>query len=119
MARVMLIEDDESQIEVRRLILEQAGHVVVDAGKADAVVMDLHIPTLDAGLQKIRDFSRDGMHICVLSGFAQDLKGRPEEGLVEKVLAKPARTELLLKWLAALLILSGLVRAGNLVLLRP
>jgi len=100
MARVQLIEDDESQIDVRRLILERAGHTVVDDGSSiDAVVMDLHIPSLDAGLAKIRELSQTGARICVLSGFAHDLKGRPEEKLVDKVLTKPARTELLLQWL--------------------
>ena len=103
MARVRLIDDDETQLELRRLILEQAGHTIVEAGPADAVVMDLHIPSLDAGLKAIRDLSPTGARICVLSGFAQDLRGRPEEQLVHRILTKPARTELLLKWLAALL----------------
>ena len=40
MARVQLIDDDESQIEVRKLILEQAGHTVVN-GEADAMYEQL------------------------------------------------------------------------------
>lgn len=100
MARVRLIDDDESQVEVRTLILERAGHVVVESGEVDAVVMDLRIPSLDAGLRTIRELSLTGARICVLSGYIQDLNGRPEEQLVEKVLAKPARTELLLSWLS-------------------
>ena len=51
MARVRLIDDDELQIEVRRLILERAGHMVVEDGAVDAVVMDLHIPSLEVGLR--------------------------------------------------------------------
>jgi len=119
MARVRLIEDDESQIEVRKLILEQAGHTVVDDGECDAVVMDLHIPSLDAGLARIRQMSESGARICVLSGFAQDLRGRPEEKLVEKVLSKPARTELLLKWLAAMLLCACFAQAETLDLVAP
>src|SRR5882724_12049758 len=114
MARVRLIDDDESQIEVRKLILENAGHTIVDSGDADAVVMDLHIPTLDAGLKVIRDLSPTGAQICVFSGYAHDLKGHPEEKLVHKVLTKPARTELLLKWLAALLLLAAYAQAETL-----
>ena len=103
MARVRLIDDDESQLEVRKLILEQAGHTVVDSGDAaDAIVMDLHIPTLEAGLELIRELSPSGAPICVLSGFTHDLKGRPEEKLVHKVLSKPERTEVLLRWIATL-----------------
>ncbi|HEY3740162.1 MAG TPA: response regulator [Bryobacteraceae bacterium] len=116
MARVRLIEDDESQLEVRKLILEQAGHTVVFTGKADAVVMDLHIPSLEAGLAQIRELSQAGARICVLSGLVDDLKGRPEEKLVEKILRKPARTEILLRWLAAMLILAGLAQAETLPL---
>ena len=102
MARVRLIDDDDAQIEVRKLILERAGHSVVDSDDVDAVVMDLHIPTLEGGLQAIRELSLTGARICVLSGSAHDLKRRPEEKLVHKVLNKPARTELLLKWLEEL-----------------
>lgn len=106
MAAVRLIEDDETQLEVRRMILEHAGHTVVGDGEnADAVVMDLHVPTLEDGLGLIRNLSAEGKRICVLSGFTHDLKGRPEEQLVHQVIAKPARTELLLKWLAMLLLL--------------
>jgi len=36
MAKVRLIDDDESQLEVRRLILEQAGHTIVDGDDAEA-----------------------------------------------------------------------------------
>ena len=101
MARVKLIDDDESQVEVRRLILERAGHVVVESG-FEAVIMDLHIPSLEAGLRMIRELSPSGARICVFSGFVQDLKGRAEEGLVHKVVAKPARMEVLLGWLEGL-----------------
>ena len=118
MARVQLIDDDESQIEVRKLILEQAGHTVVNR-EADAIIMDLHIPTLEAGLKAIRDLSPTGARICVFSGFAHDLKGTPEEKLVDKVLTKPARTELLLKWLAALLMALGCIHAETLELVVP
>ena len=48
----------------------------------------------------MRELSQTGARICVLSGYVQDLWGRPEERLVHKVLAKPVRTEVLLEWLA-------------------
>ena len=99
MARVRLIDDDEAQVEIRKLILERAGHVVVE-DDFDTVVMDLRLPSLEAGLRLVRELSQTGARICVLSGYVQDLRGRPEEKLVHKVLAKPVRTEVLLEWLA-------------------
>lgn len=99
MARVRLIDDDEEQVEVRRLILERAGHCVVESG-FEAVVMDLHMPFLDDGLRMIRELAGSGARICVLSGFVEDLRGTLEEGMVHKVLAKPVRTEVLLRWLS-------------------
>ena len=100
MARVCLIDDDATQLEVRRLILEHAGHTIVEPGDAaDAVVMDLHIPSLEQGLAVIRQ-QHGRSRICILSGLAHDLNGRPEAQMVEKILTKPVRTETLLKWLA-------------------
>ena len=109
MARVCLIDDDATQLELRRLILEYAGHVVVEpGGDADAVVMDLHIPSLEEGLALIR-LQYGKARICVLSGFVHDLNGRPEAGMVDKILAKPVRTEMLLKWLALFICCASLM----------
>ena len=100
MARVILVEDDDLQREVRRLILEYHGHTIVD-DDADAVVMDLHIPSLEQGLALIR-FHHGHARICVLSGFTHDLNGRREHAMVDKILTKPVRTETLLQWLSSL-----------------
>jgi DNA-binding response OmpR family regulator len=96
MARVLLIDDDPLQLELRRLILEQAGHQVETAETAqeaierspgcDVAVLDL-IPRhseLSAALP-------GGTRVIVLSG--RD----PDPGLrVDQVLKKPCPSKRLL-----------------------
>jgi CheY-like chemotaxis protein len=96
MAHVLLVDDDPVQLELRRMILEHAGHEVQTAETAhqamersagcDVAVMDL-IPQhseLSAALP-------DEMRVIVLSG--RD----PEPGLrADKVLRKPCASKLLL-----------------------
>ena len=64
MARVLVVEDDASQLEIRKQILEHAGHEVIiarDASEAlerwqgcPMVVMDLRIPESEDGLRLIQ-----------------------------------------------------------------
>ncbi len=79
MARILVVEDDPSQLEIRRQILEHAGHEVVmaeTAGEAidrlagcQLIVMDLQIPTPEDGLRLI-EAARGTARIIVLSGAA-------------------------------------------------
>ncbi len=116
MARVLLVDDDPDQLDLRSRIVSHHGHTVWIAGTAqeaeraflentpDAVVMDLRIPDLANGLALIRTFRASpafGGRILVLSGFPNDLRGTAEESLVDHVLTKPTRTEVLLGLLAA------------------
>lgn len=94
--RVLLVDDEPEQLELRRRIVEQAGHTVETASSAeearrqtaDVVVMDLHLPGLAEGLELIREFAGRA-RIVVLTGLAGDLEGRPERELVAAVLEKP------------------------------
>src|SRR6202035_1853815 len=77
MARILVVEDDIGQLEVRRLILEQSGHEVVTAQTADEalhrlpgcqlVLMDLQLPTPEDGMRLIAAAS-GAARIIVLSG---------------------------------------------------
>ncbi|MDP2999666.1 MAG: response regulator, partial [Bryobacterales bacterium] len=61
MARLLVVEDDADQSELRRLLFERAGHEVEVAARAraaaracatrppDVVVMDLHLPRAGDG----------------------------------------------------------------------
>ncbi|MEO7144164.1 MAG: response regulator [Bryobacteraceae bacterium] len=118
MARVLLIDDDADQLEIRGLLAERAGHSVasaLDAASArecftrfqpEVVVMDLRIPKSEDGLALIREFraARPLTRLMILSGFTADFTGRPEAALVDEVLAKPVRSARLLELVAKLVV---------------
>jgi DNA-binding response OmpR family regulator len=110
MARVLLVDDDVDALEVRKLIFEKDGHHVVAASSADSareqflaaspdsVILDLRLPDPEDGLALIREFraaSRQ-VKIVVLAGWCADLDDRSERALVDVILAKPVRSEVLL-----------------------
>jgi CheY-like chemotaxis protein len=104
MARILVVEDDTGQLEMRRLILEQAGHDVVTAQTAgealerlagcQVVLMDLQLPKPEDGMRLIRTAS--GMaRIIVLSGGEHH--NMPP---VDAFLAKPCSSRKLLETIA-------------------
>jgi len=115
MARLLLVDDDPTGLELRKLILERQGHqvtVALDAASArrafsqiqpDSVMLDLRLPESADGLALIREFraAAPRLHIVVLSGYTPDLDGKPEASLVDRLLAKPAPTALLVSAVAA------------------
>ncbi|HUQ93432.1 MAG TPA: response regulator [Bryobacteraceae bacterium] len=116
MARILLVDDDKDQLEMRRLLLDQAGHEVQAAGSVEEaerlldvqtpklVLMDLRLPRTEDGLTLIRRVraSAPRVKIVVLSGYLPDLSNLPEEGMVDQVLSKPMRSEKLLRTITRL-----------------
>lgn len=116
MARLLLVDDDPDQLEVRRLLLEQAGHQVSTAESAavaiglflaqtpEIVVMDLRLPHTRDGLALIRRLRSESAatRIMVLSGWAADLANLPEEQMADQVLTKPVRSQQLVQFIARL-----------------
>ena len=110
MARILLVDDDPAQLEIRTLLLEREGHQVRSAqtveeatrsfGEApvDIALMDLRLPRSEDGLALIRWLRQasSALRIIVLSGWAADLAGAPEVAIVDRLLAKPVRTGQLL-----------------------
>jgi CheY-like chemotaxis protein len=108
MARILLVEDDATQLEVRKQILEHAGHEVVtaqDAAEAlerwkgcPIVVMDLRIPEPEDGLRLIQAIDCQA-RIIVLTGGPAD-PTLP----VDELLTKPCPSKKLLesidKWIS-------------------
>ncbi len=107
MARVLLVDDDPDQTEIRALILERFGHAVRTAGNTeealselrnwdpDVVVMDLRLPRGEDGtalIRALRELS-PAVPILVVSGWPEDLAGRPEAGMIDRILRKPVRTQ--------------------------
>jgi CheY-like chemotaxis protein len=120
MARILVVEDDAGQLEVRKLILEQSGHEVVTAQTAaealdrlpgcQLVLMDLQLPTPGDGVQLINAAS-DVARIIVLSGG--ELEKMPA---VDAFLTKPCSSRKLLETIARfclLLICLSVLRAAT------
>jgi CheY-like chemotaxis protein len=108
MARILVVEDDTSQLEIRKQILEHAGHEVVTAqdgsealerwaagpGLPAIVVMDLRIPEPEDGMRLIQAIAGQA-RIIVLSG------GQVDAALpVNEVLTKPCPSKRLLESIA-------------------
>ena len=108
MPTLLIVEDDPDQLEIRSLILADAGHQVFGAPTcAEAlhlarlhhpalVVMDLRLPRSADGLALIADLRRlvPSPRIVVLSGWTADLSTAPD---VDAVLSKPVHTPELIK----------------------
>jgi CheY-like chemotaxis protein len=100
MARILVVEDDAIQLEMRKQILEHAGHEVVTAQNASealerwrecpVVVMDLRIPEPEDGARLIQTIA-GAARIIVLSG------GEVDPALpVDEFLTKPCPSKRLL-----------------------
>jgi CheY-like chemotaxis protein len=100
MARILVVEDDAIQLEIRKQILEHAGHEVVAAQNASealerwagcpVVVTDLRIPEPEDGLRLIQAIAGRA-RVIVLSG------GEVDPALpVDEFLTKPCPSKKLL-----------------------
>ncbi|HXK05535.1 MAG TPA: response regulator [Verrucomicrobiae bacterium] len=116
MYRILDADDDPVQLDLRKMLLERAGHEVVNAlttrqtareierGTIHLVIMDLRFPNAEGeadcreGLQLIRRIRElDGkVPILVLSGWPEDLEGQPEERMISRVMMKPVKPAALL-----------------------
>ncbi len=111
MARILVVEDDPDQLELRKLLLEKAGHqvwtaanrdganAIFDEADAAVIIMDLRLPRLEDGQALIRDLRARSasVRIFVESGSAGDLATLPEAALVDELLNKPLPFERLLR----------------------
>ena len=121
MSRILVADDDAIQLDLRRLLLEAAGHEVVLALEPsgaleqldrgwDLLIMDLRflncagVPDPREGLALIRRIRELGnqVPVVVLSGWPEDLYGQPEEKLVSRVMVKPVPARALLAAIAEL-----------------
>ena len=122
MSRILLADDDLVQLDLRKTMLESAGHEVEVAfsprealrhlgrGWANLLIMDLRFPNAagepDAreGLTLIRRIREQGWEapVVVLSGWPEDLYGQPEEKMVSRVMVKPVASRELLEAVAEL-----------------
>jgi DNA-binding NtrC family response regulator len=111
MSVILLVDDDPGGLEIRKMLLVRDGHLVITAMDVSAaryqfqenapecVILDLRLPSPQDGLALVREFreARPDLRIVVLAGWSADLEGRPERSLVNEVLAKPVRSERLIR----------------------
>ena len=123
MSRILVVDDDAVQLDLRKRLLEIAGYQVETAlgaqetechlenAPTDLVILDLRFPNAlgepDAqeGLALIRRIRDLGCHVplIVLSGWPEDLYGEPEERLVSRILIKPVNSREFLDTIRGLL----------------
>ena len=126
MARILVVEDDADQLEMRKLILEQSGHEVVIAQTASqalerlpgcqVVLMDLQLPTPEDGLRLIRA-ATGAARIIVLSGAGPETVPQ-----VDAFLTKPCSSKKLLETIArfcVLLLCFSVLHAATVKVSRP
>ena len=115
MCRILLADDDFVGLDLRKQLLETAGHEVAVAfspsqtlhqmGGADLLIMDLRFlnaagePDFREGIALIRAIRARGYTapVVVLSGWPEELYDRPEEKMVSRVMVKPVAARELLK----------------------
>ncbi len=122
MSRILVCDDDPVQLNLRKMLLEAAGHTVglaFNPGETlrhmsrqlpDVVVMDLRLlnrlgePDAREGIELIRRIrERDArVPVIVLSGWPEEIYGQPEETMVSRVMVKPVQTRELLATIAEL-----------------
>jgi CheY-like chemotaxis protein len=117
LSRILIADDDVIQLDLRKMVLEIAGHQVdvavsaiglmrhIESGQADLVIMDLRFPNAigqpdpSEGMALIRRIRELGYAtpVIVLSGWPEELYGKPEEHMVSRILMKPVMTVTLLE----------------------
>ena len=119
MSRILVVEDNEPNLKLARLVLERAGHTVLSASdgesgirvaqaeRPDLILMDVQMPGID-GLDATRMLKRDPAtaSIKVIALTALAMKGDEERILAagcDAYLAKPYQYKELIDKVAAVL----------------
>jgi len=117
MSRILLADDDFVGLDLRKQVLESAGHEVavaftpaqtlrqLERGWANLVIMDLRFlnaagePDAREGMALIRGIRERGHEapVVVLSGWPEELYGQAEEKMVSRVMVKPVASRELLE----------------------
>lgn len=119
MARILVVEDNPSNMTLVTLILESMGHAAIEAGNAlagirlaqtelpDLILMDIQLPGMD-GLEATRRLKMDpvtrGIKVVALTAFA--MKGDEERMRAagcDDYIAKPIRHAEFVERIAGLL----------------
>ena len=118
--RILVVEDDADQLEMRKLILENAGYAVATAQNASQaldqlhgcqlVLMDLRLPAPEDGQRLIKAASGSAK-IIVLSGDAET--GLPVDAFLNKPCSSKKLLETIARFCLLLISLCVVLRAGT------
>lgn len=116
MTRILVVEDNPDQLEIRTLLLENAGYEVRGARSPEeaitmlepppaAAIVDLSIPNPAQGRSLVRELNSriPETPIAVLTGWGDEIRKYPEQQYVTAVLEKPCPTRKLLETLTRLI----------------
>jgi two-component system response regulator HydG len=134
MSHILIADDDATQLDLRKGIIESLGHEVsaalsacqtvrtLQARSVDLVIIDLRFPNAEGApdsreglalIRRIRELSRD-MPLLVMSGWPADLDGQPEAQLVTRVMMKPVKSAALIQIVGEMITTSASAPARNL-----
>ncbi len=117
MPLILIADDDPAQLNLRKMVLEMAGHQVavaldpretlrqIERHAPDLVIMDLRFLNPEGesdareGMALIRRIRERNCRapVLVLSGWPEEIYGQPEEKMVSRVMVKPVATPDLLR----------------------
>lgn len=113
MSRILVVDDDPDQLELRSAIFETAGLEVFAAAappqalsmleqhRPETVVLDLGLPSESDGVDLLKRLrasaAGDPLKILVVSGWTANFRASPEAALADHILQKPVRSKDLLK----------------------
>ena len=115
--KILVVDDDKDQLFIRGMLLRENGFDAIEASdsgsavaqaaayKPECALVDLRLPTEDAGLRLIRDLKAlDGaIHLFVLTGAnATRLAVLPEKALIDEIVLKGSPSADLIQKLKAL-----------------
>jgi CheY-like chemotaxis protein len=109
---ILVVEDDADQRQLRTMLLLRGGFETIEAGdkrsailqasthRPAAAIVDLRLPTLDDGLQLVRELKsfNPRMRIIVLTGTSrQKVQGHPGAEMIDEFLIKPTPSSKLIE----------------------
>ena len=111
MARLLIVDDNAGLLALWAKLFMAAGHQVSTASnitdgaallrseRPQIVITDLRLPDAGDGLDFVRTVAGASIatDIVVIAGWPEEIRGRPEEKLITRLLSKPVHPAVLLR----------------------
>jgi len=113
---MLIVDDNQDLLKLWTKVFGALGHQVATACDAleaarlltslcpEVVVTDLRLPNLGDGLGLVRAAvaPQVSAKVVVIAGWPEDIRGRPEEKLISRLLVKPVQPSVLIRAVAEL-----------------